>query len=476
MDDAPSFPLFVRLIDEPVLVAGGGRLAARRIQRLLRSGANVVVVSPTLDPALSELQTKGVVTWRQRTFVDDDVAGFRLIVAATDDAAANRRVVDAARAAGSFVATTDDASSPRSQSADVILPAVIDRDPLQIAIASDGRAPTLSRRLKARLEAFVPNVYGELARFADAARETVSTRVPARLRTRFWTEIFEGETAQHVFAGRLDTAHRVLMSRIESAERTGRVEGSGAVFLVGCGPGNPDLLTFRALRVMQRADLVLYDSLVPESIVALAAPDAEYRHVGKRAACHTIAQTDLNALMAERAAVGERVVRLKGGDPFVFGRGGEEIADLAGAGIGFEVVPGITAAGGSAAYAGIPLTHRDYAQSVIFTTGHRRSGALAMSWSTLARRGQTVVFFMARRNLATICQAMIDYGLPVDWPVALIIDATTAKQVVYTATIGDWRQADNVPDADGAGLAIVGEVVRLAHTHGWFVPDDGAGD
>ncbi len=472
MTESPSYPLFLRLQHEPVLVVGGGRLAARRITRLRRSGASVVVVSPRLCDKLADLAERGELSWRPRLFQSDDVAGFRLTVVATNDPLVNQRAVAAARAAGSFVASTDDTSTEPPLGADVILPAVVERDPIQVAVSSDAQAPTLSRRLRARLDAFIPTSYGELARLAVSVRRRLVERLPSGLRTRFWTEVFEGEIAQHVFAGRIQTARRLLAKQVERAEYSGEVHGTGAVFLVGCGPGNPDLLTFRALRVMQRADLVLYDSLVPAAIVALAAPDAEYRHVGKRAERHTMEQGDLNALMAKRALGGERVVRLKGGDPFIFGRGGEEIAELAAAGVGFEVVPGITAASGSAAYAGIPLTHRDYAQSVIFTTGHRQSGPLALSWQTLAKPGQTVVFFMPKRNLTTICRSLIDNGLPGDWPVALVIDATTERQTVHVATLGDWSDPENLPSSvDGAGLAIVGEVVRLQKTHGWFKPN-----
>lgn len=471
MTDEASFPLFVRLAGEPVLVVGGGRLAERRIERLRRAGAAVVVISPRLSTGLAELADRGTIRWLQRRFSANDVDGFRLTIAATDDPSTNHHVVDAARSAGSFVATTDDAATDASAQADVYLPAVIERGPIQVAVSSDGQAPTLSRRLRARLDAFVPSAYGELAELAQSVRAAVATRVPSRLRTRFWTEVFEGKTAEHVFAGRTAAAEHHLQTQIDQVERSGEIAATGAVFLVGCGPGNPDLLTFRALRLMQRANVVLYDSLVPQAIVSLAAPDAEYRHVGKRASYHSIAQPDLNALMIERAQSGERVVRLKGGDPFIFGRGGEEIADMAAADVAFEVVPGITAAGGSAAFAGIPLTHRDYAQSVVFTTGHRQSGPLALSWSTLARPGQTVVFFMAKRNLATICRSLIDHGLSSDWPIALVVEATTSEQTVYTATLGVWAEPEQTPAADGAGLAIVGEVVRLHATHAWFEND-----
>lgn len=454
----------MRLAGRPVLVAGAGRVAARRIERLHAAGAAVTVISPAAVSSVRERAAAGQIHWQQRAVTAADVAGFFLIIAATDDGCANALLAQAARDAGIPVQRADNAAD-----SDFLLPAVVERGAIQIAISSDGQAPTLSRRLRAQIETWVPRAYGDLAALAGRFRDPVKRALPIHRRSHFWRRIFDGPVAEKVFSGRLDEAATDLEAALAAARR-GQAADVGEVYLVGGGPGDPDLLTFRALRLMQRADVVLYDSLVAPAIVELAAPDAERIHVGKRASRHTLPQSDINRLMVERARGGQRVLRLKGGDPFVFGRGGEEIADLAAAGIPFQVVPGITAANGCAAYAGIPLTHRDYAQSVIFVTGHLKAGELELSWSELARTGQTVVFFMAVRSLPVICAALQAHGLSADWPAALVIEGTTARQRVVVGTLGDLSNRVAAQTVAGPALLIVGEVVRLNETLGWFQP------
>ncbi|HET7313272.1 siroheme synthase CysG [Salinisphaera sp.] len=464
------YPVALRLAGRRVVVAGGGRIAARRVERLLAAGARVSVIAPTVVSMLAERAAAREIDWQQRPVDDADARGAALCFAATDDARANARFAAAARGLGIAVQRADDAAD-----SDFLVPALIERGPLQVSISSAAAAPSLTRRLRARLETLVPRAYGDLAALAGEFRDEVKIRLPRAGRARFWDAIFEGPIAEQVFAGRLGAARRQLAQTL--ADATGGDPGPGLalgeVYLVGSGPGEPDLLTFRALRLMQRADVVLYDSLIAPAILELTAPDAERIHVGKRAARHTLPQGDINALMIELAQAGRRVLRLKGGDPFVFGRGGEEIAELAAAGIPFQVVPGITAANGCAAYAGIPLTHRDHAQSVIFVTGHLKAGELNLSWAELARRGQTVVFFMGRRNLATICARLIEHGLPFDWPAAMVIDGTTARQRLIAATLADLPERVAREPSTGAALLIVGEVVKLHERLGWFHPADG---
>ncbi|GAB3682945.1 siroheme synthase CysG [Salinisphaera aquimarina] len=457
-------PLFIRLAGQPVLVVGGGRVAARRIERLIKAGACVTVVAPRADTRIQAWHEARRLVWHERAANAADVDNQRLVFALTDDHVANADIAAAARAAGVLVQRADDADG-----SDFLTPAVVRRESLQIAIASDGTAPTLARILRARLEAWVPRAYGELATLAGAYRERVRQRLPQSQRAAFWLRVLDGPIAEQVFAGRLSQARQALDHALETAQ-TAAEGDTGEVYLVGGGPGDPDLLTFRALRLMQRADVVLYDSLIAPAILDLVDADAERIHVGKRASRHTLPQEDINALMVRLARAGRRVLRLKGGDPFVFGRGGEEISQLAEAGIPFQVVPGITAASGCAAYAGIPLTHRDYAQSVTFVTGHLKEGALDLSWQQLAQPGQTVVFFMALKSLPIICAALQTYGLAADWPAALVIDGTTARQRLVVGTLADLPARAARLTIDGPTLLIVGEVVRLHETLGWFRP------
>ncbi|WP_353220945.1 siroheme synthase CysG [Salinisphaera sp. S4-8] len=459
-----TLPIFVRVAERPVLVVGAGRIGTRRIERLLDSGARVRVVAPRVSDAVQAWADAGRLDLVERGFEASDLAGQSLAFACADDTSVNTCVAEHGRARGVLVQRADDASA-----SDFLVPAVVRRDALQIAISSDGQAPTLTRILRSRLDAWLPRAYGDLARLAGDFRERVKQRLPRGQRARFWLRVLDGPIAEKVFTGRMAEARHALEQALD-ADRPG-APTRGEVYLVGAGPGDPDLLTSRALRLMQRADVVLYDSLIPSAIVELANPEAERIHVGKRAARHTLPQEDINALMVRLAGQGKRVLRLKGGDPFVFGRGGEEIAQLADAGIDFQVVPGITAASGCAAYAGIPLTHRDHAQSVTFVTGHLKQGELDLPWSQLAQPGQTVVFFMAVKSLPVICDALQAHGLAPDWPAALIIEGTTVRQRLVVGTLADLPARVAEQTIEGPALLIVGAVVRLNETLGWFRPD-----
>lgn len=467
MDEPLSLPLYLRLAGRRVLVAGAGGVAARRIERLLVAGADVIVIAPRASDAVERLAAQERLVWHHREVHDADVAGCALVFAATDDAEANTMVAAAAGKAGVPVQRADDAAA-----SDFLIPAVVRRGSLQVAVSSDGRAPTLSRLLRSRLEAWIPRAYGDLAELAGTFRSQVKAYLPRPARAGFWTEVLDGPIAEKVFAGRTSEARADLEQALTAARDYDTQPAVGEVYLVGGGPGDPDLLTFRALRLMQRADVVLHDSLIAPAILDLVSPEAERIHVGKRASNHTVPQAGINDLMIQLAKKGRRVLRLKGGDPFTFGRGGEEIAELAEAGIPFQVVPGITSASGCAAYAGIPLTHRDYAQSVIFVTGHLKSGALDLSWEQLARAGQTVVFFMGRKSLSTICAAMQTHGLTPEWPAALVIEGTTARQRLIVGTLADLPDKAATEHITGPTLLIVGEVVRLNETLGWFTPAD----
>jgi uroporphyrin-III C-methyltransferase/precorrin-2 dehydrogenase/sirohydrochlorin ferrochelatase len=459
-----TLPIFVRLASRPVLVVGAGDVATRRIASLLDVDADVSVVAPDATDSVHEWAEAGRLRLSQRAFEDTDLNGPVLAFACTGEAQVNAMVAELGRTKGVLVQRADNAGA-----SDFLVPAVVRRDALQIAISSDGQAPTLARILRSRLDAWLPRAYGDLARLAGDFRDQVKEKLPRQHRARFWLRVLNGPIAEKVFTGRLAEARRDMKRAL--ADDRPDVPVRGEVYLVGAGPGDPDLLTSRALRLMQRADVVLYDSLIPRAIVDLSNPQAERIHVGKRASRHTLPQDDINALMVRLAGEGKRVLRLKGGDPFVFGRGGEEIAQLAEAGVAFQVVPGITAASGCAAYAGIPLTHRDYAQSVTFVTGHLKQGELELPWPQLARTGQTVVFFMAVKSLSVICEALREHGLAENWPAALVIEGTTIRQQLLVGTLADLPARVARETIEGPALLIVGEVVRLNETLGWFRPN-----
>ena len=451
----PYFPVFLKLTGQRVLVVGGGEIALRKIRLLLRAGARIEVVARDLHPELASFDIKHL----GPEFRPDQLCGCRLAVAATDDAALNAQVAGAANAQSVPVNVVDNA-----ELSSYITPSIVDRAPLLVAISSGGAAPLLARRLRERIEALLPAAYGRLASFLDRVRPRMKS-LPIENRRRVLENFLEGAGAQQVLLGDETGAETILSDLANGAA------APGEVFLVGAGPGDPDLLTLRALHLMQQADVVLYDRLVSPPILDRVRRDAERIFVGKGPKQHEMAQEEINALLVKLARQGKRVLRLKGGDPFIFGRGGEEIETLAGQGIAFQVVPGITAANGCAAYAGIPLTHRDYAQSVIFVTGHaKQDGHLALDWPGLAKRGQTIVFYMGRNSLPSLCENLLKHGLPGDWPAALVEEGTSPKQRVVTGTLSDLPDKVERAGIAGASLVIVGEVVRLRERLKWFNP------
>jgi uroporphyrin-III C-methyltransferase/precorrin-2 dehydrogenase/sirohydrochlorin ferrochelatase len=344
-----------------------------------------------------------------------------------------------------------------------IMPSVVDRPPLQIAISTAGTSPVLARKLRTLIEATVPFGFGRLAALLARFRSTSKKRYPdPEARRRFWEEVVDGPIAEMALSGNEEAAAAALQAQLRHAP----APSNGFVSLVGAGPGDPELLTLRALRVMQAASVVLYDHLVSPPLVDLARRDAERIYVGKEQDNHALPQAEINALMVRLAREGKRVVRLKGGDPFIFGRGGEEIDALLEHGIAFEVVPGVTAAAGAASYAGIPLTHRDYAQSCVFVTGHLKNGSAQLDWQALARPGQTVVVYMGVGALAQICRGLIEHGVRASMPAALVEKATLPGQRVTEGTLGNLPELTR--DAKPPALLIVGEVVRLRSRLAWY--------
>ncbi|HEX4872387.1 MAG TPA: siroheme synthase CysG [Nevskiaceae bacterium] len=451
------FPAFLRLRGRPVLVIGAGEVALRKVRLLQKAGASVQLVARELHPELAAEVAAGRLRHLAADYCPSQLDGQRLLVAASSDARLNRRAAADAEALGLWANVVDD-PAPST----FITPALIDREPLLLAIGTGGSAPVLARRLRERLEAELPARLGELARFLGERRE----RLPAPRRRRLTERFLDGPGAEAVLRGDLAEAERQLDTVLAEAPR------GGEVYLVGAGPGDPDLLTFRALRLMQQCDVVLHDALIPPAILDLVRRDAERVDVGKRRARHTLPQEAINAELLARARAGQRVLRLKGGDPFVFGRGGEEIEGLAAAGIPFQVVPGITAANGCAAYAGIPLTHRDHAQSVVFVTGHRRAdGALDLNWAQLVQPRQTVVIYMGRSALAELCARLLEHGLAPAHPAALVEQGSTPRQRVLVAPIAELPARAETFGGEGPSLVILGSVVTLRERLAWFTPD-----
>ncbi|MBH3440463.1 siroheme synthase CysG [Pseudomonas luteola] len=453
-------PLFHNLSGRPVLIVGGGEVALRKARLLKDAGAMLKVVAPRIHPAMRELIENGGDSLIERPYQVDDMGGAVLVIAATDNEDLNVQVSAQAKAIGVPVNVVDSPSL-----CTVIFPAIIDRSPLIVAVSSGGDAPVLARLVRAKLESWIPAAYGELAGLAKKFRSKVKRRFgDVQARRVFWEEVFQSEIGEKVLAGQPQVAERLLEEKLCNASSNVK----GEVYLVGAGPGDLDLLTFRALRLMQQADVVLYDRLVAPAILDMCRRDADRIYVGKKRAEHAVPQEEINQLLIDLASQGKRVLRLKGGDPFIFGRGGEEIERLAAHGIGFQVVPGITAASGCAAYAGIPLTHRDYAQSVRFITGHLKNDTCDLPWSDLTSPGQTLVFYMGLVGLPIICEQLIKHGRDACTPAALVQQGTTSSQRVFTGTLADLPVLVARHEVHAPTLIIVGEVVTLREKLAWF--------
>ncbi|MGH8178864.1 MAG: siroheme synthase CysG [Steroidobacter sp.] len=463
-------PIFLRLVGEPVLVVGGGEVAARKIELLLRTGARVTVVAPELIGSLATRVADGAIAHIAGEFHPDHLKDVRLAIAATDKHSVNAWVAHQADRRNIPVNVVDDRDLSR-----FIVPAIVDRSPVIVAVGSSGDAPVLTRRLREKLEAFLPQRLGALAKLAGRFRPIIKSRIEnAGRRRRFWETFFDGDIATDILAGRDDAASESIEQRVNDSLSSSSIRQAapGEVALVGAGPGDPGLLTLRALRALQNADVILYDRLVSDEVLDLARRDAERIYVGKAAGAAHVSQEEINALLVKLAKAGRRVCRLKGGDPFIFGRGGEELEALAAEGIRFEVVPGITAAAGCAAYAGIPLTHRNHAQALTFVTGRFQGQSDEMTdridWEMLARPAQTVVFYMGLSHLKHILAQLRGHGAPAERAAAVIEHGTRATQRVVTGSLADLADKVRAEQIESPALLIVGEVTRLHETLGWF--------
>ena len=456
------FPIFADLTGKRCLIVGGGPVAERKLRVLSRHDVSVRVVAPRLCEAMDKLHGEGAFEYACRAYESSDLENQALVIAATDDPELNRNIAEQCKQQNILVNVVN---SPAA--GNFIFPSVIDRAPLQIALTSGGKSPILSRLLRWRLEALIPQVYGDLARLVQEYRDLVKQRIPTlTMRRRFWEGVLQGPTAELVFSAQQDRAKQSLEALLHNY--AGGESPTGEVYLVGAGPGDPDLLTFRAMRLMQQADVVVYDRLVSKPILEMVRKGAERIYVGKQRNDHAVPQESINAMLVRLAKEGKRVLRLKGGDPFIFGRGGEEIETLIDDNVVFQVVPGITAASGCATYAGIPLTHRDHSQACIFVTGHLKDGTVNLNWKMLAHKNQTVVFYMGLHGISSICEQLISHGRDAQTPAALIQQGTTDNQRSIIGSLSTLPALVAKNEVSAPTLIIVGEVVSLNEKLSWF--------
>lgn len=455
-------PLFASVKGRAVLLVGGGEVALRKARLLLDAGARLTLVAPQLHPELAALAVGH--PHHAAEFEPAHLDGQVLVIAATDDEVVNAAVARESEARGLWVNVVDD---PANSS--FIFPSIIDRSPIMVAISSGGQAPVLARLLRERLEALFPQHLGALARLSGALRDKVKqTFASLADRRRYWERVMVSSQLAHLLERNEEApARQWLEDELGRESREG-----GEVVLVGAGPGDPGLLTLKGLQQIQQAEVVLYDQLVSPQVMNLVRRDAERISVGKKAGAHSVPQHEINALLVELARMGKRVVRLKGGDPFMFGRGAEELEAVKAAGIPFSVVPGITAASGATAYAGIPLTHRDHAQSAVFITGHCQQDGREPDWPALAASQQTLVIYMGLMSSPRLQQQLIEHGRSPETPVALIERGTTPSQRLLTGKLS--QLAELAAGAESPALIVVGEVVSLADTLNWYGGASGA--
>lgn len=452
-------PIFAQLKNRPVLVVGGGDVALRKSNALLKADAKVTVLAPEFCSELEELAEKGVVTLSRTRFEAKAVTGFRLVIAATDLDSVNNDVYEAAEAAGIFVNVVDD--QPKCS---FIFPSIVDRNPITIAISSAGTAPVLARRLREKLETLIPQHIGPLAQLVGSFRAKVKARFKHFAdRRQFWERVFDSSVVSDVQSGKLEQASAQLETMLDDTPAP-----QGEVYVIGAGPGDPELLTLKALQLMQQADVVVYDYLVSDEIMELVRRDAELICVGKRAGDHSVAQERTNEILVELAKEGKKVCRIKGGDPFIYGRGGEEVQVLAANQVRYQIVPGITAAAGCSAYAGIPLTHRDHAQAIQFVTGHCKKDGQELDWQSLAKPNQTLAIYMGVIKSPHIQAQLIEHGRASSTPVAIVENGTRKNQRVITGELGQLSELISEHDVQSPALLIIGEVAALHSQLTWF--------
>lgn len=489
-----TFPLFFKLDNRKVLIVGGGDVALRKADLLSRAGAAITIVAPSICDELHALLSDEKHTLIYENYNKKYMQGARVIIAGTDDEALNHQIHADATALNIPVNVVD---TPHL--CDFIFPAIVDRNPIVIGISSNGKAPVLARLLRARLETLIPQGYGKLAKLAGEFRSEVKNKIPTLTgRRQFWERAFEGKVSELIFAGNeteataqlqkdlAETAKKIANQHSDDTEVATNSAANldnqdtdsdisnkgknpvGEVYIVGAGPGDPELLTFKALRLMQQADIVFYDALVSPQVLDLCRRDADKVYVGKKRSNHTVAQLGINELLINEAKKGRRVVRLKGGDPFIFGRGGEEIESLRAHGVPYQVVPGITAANAAASYAGIPLTHRDHSQSVRFVTGFLKAGVPNEKFENLLDTNETVVFYMGLHSLERLTEGLIEAGRSSETPIAIVSNASMPNQQVLTGTLASIVERQEQAQLPTPALLIMGDVVALHHDLAWY--------
>ncbi|WP_051145198.1 siroheme synthase CysG [Thiomicrorhabdus sp. Kp2] len=453
-------PIFVNIKDQHCLIVGGGAVAARKADLFIKSGAVVTVISPELKTEMKYHLSHGKIVWQMGVFSEDLIRTLtkpKYVISATDDETINQAVYHYCQANQIPVNVAD-----QTEYCDFILPAIVDRAPMTIAISTGGRSPVLARVMKARLEALVPAGFGRLTDLVGRYRQKVKDAI-SELDGRkvFWEKLLDSSFIDKTVQGRIEEAEQYLQKEIEQVEKTGQEIPPGEVYLIGAGPGDPDLMTFKGLRLLQQADVILYDRLVAPEIVEMARREAERIYVGKKDKWHKVQQTDISQMMVDLAKEGKRVARLKGGDPYIFGRGAEEAEVLVKNGISFEVVPGITAAAGCSAYAGFPLTHREFSQSVSLVTGHQQAGAEGIDYARLAQSGDTMVFYMGIKNSAKIQAGLLNQNMNPATPAAIIEKGTTAEQKVTFTRLDSLAMTIEQNDIKPPALLIVGDVIKV---------------
>jgi uroporphyrin-III C-methyltransferase / precorrin-2 dehydrogenase / sirohydrochlorin ferrochelatase len=459
-------PIFAHLNGRPCLVVGGGHLAERRVRLLKSAGARVTVLAPQISASLEALGAAGEITLERAAFWNQPLAPYWLVVAATDNHEVNRRVAAAAEQAQRLCNVVDEPAL-----CTFIMPAIIDRAPVTIAIGSGGNAPVLARWLKGVIESVLPLRVGRLAALAGRWRSRVKdTITDASLRQRFWQQIFTGATAEHAYAGRDEAAEQEIADALRRFARAGE-HRRGEAWLVGAGPGSPDLITLRGRQLLAQADVVLYDRLVNPKLLEFARRDGELISVGKKAGQHSITQKQINSLLVRLVSSGQRVCRLKGGDPMIFGRAGEELEALVEAGLPFQVVPGVSAVEGCAAYAGIPLTLRGVARTVLLATGHTEIDEHRRQDLAAFRPGQTLALYMGVAGYPAISEELIRIGHDAGTPVAVVENGTLDEQRVIRTTLGALPEACRRFAIASPALLLIGETTRNAERYGWFAPD-----
>lgn len=473
-------PVFTQIRGQHVLVVGGGDIALRKVRLLMDAGAMISIVSPDFDAELLALAGEKTgeqaqsqqITLVNREFVKSDITHSKqppiLVIAATDDEQVNEQVADIAKGENILINAVD---APAIST--FIFPAIVDRSPIVVAISSGGDAPVLVRRLREKLESLLPQHLGPLGKMMGKFRAQVKTKLTSLNQRRgFWEDVLSSKIVSLVGQKRQDEAQQMLENTLDAhADNAQRHGNKGEVYIVGGGPGDPDLLTIKALQLMQQADVVVYDGLISPAVLNLVRRDADRICVSKSAGNHSVPQDQINDIIIEHAKAGRKVCRLKGGDPFIFGRGGEEVEQLVAAGIDYQIVPGITAAAGCSAYAGIPLTHRDYAQGVQFVTGHCRKDGAELDWQSLAKPNQTLVVYMGLINSGDIVAKLMANGRQGSTPVALIERGTCPTQRVVTGTLSELQQLIKTNNVKSPALIVVGEVVALQQKLQWFASE-----